>query len=245
MKKRNAAFAVYSDVGNRSINEDAFGYCRLEERGCFILCDGLGGHGMGDVASRFAVEVMRARFLDSANNEECIQTAFLAAEDIILAEQKQRNAFRKMKTTAVLATFDNKYVRISHIGDSRAYIFNKNKVVVRTRDHSIPQMLFEAGSIKESEIRNHPDRSVILRVLGVEWEKPENEVLKPIPIGKCQAILLCSDGFWELIDEAEMCDSLEKAITVNDWLESMRNTVKKNGKGRVMDNNTAIAVWFE
>ena len=62
---------------------------------------------------------------------------------------------------------------------------------------------------------------------------------------KCQAFLLCSDGFWELIDEKEMCTQLKKANTVEEWLENMIKIVQINGEGKNMDNYSAIAVWNE
>ena len=113
----------------------------------------------------------------------------------------------------------------------------------RTLDHSIPQMLVASKEIKESDIRNHPDRSMLVKVMGIEWEKPLFELMKPIPLRKCQAFLLCSDGFWELINEDEMCKCLEKAVNVDHWLQMMNDIVQSNGINVNMDNNSAIAVW--
>ena len=110
-------------------------------------------------------------------------------------------------------------------------------------DHSIPQMLAMAGDIKESEIRFHKERNILLRVMGEKWERPMQEILKPMPLRKCHAFLLCSDGFWEFITEDEMLRLLKGSSTVQDWLDQMASIVKKNGEGRNMDNNTAIAVW--
>ena len=115
--------------------------------------------------------------------------------------------------------------------------------MVRTLDHSIPQMLVMSGEITESEIRNHPDRNILLRVMGAEWDGPAYELLKPVPLRKCQAMLLCSDGFWELIDEACMCDCLKKSNSVEEWMAYMSEIVKINGKDKDMDNYTAVAVW--
>ena len=95
--------------------------------------------------------------------------------------------------------------------------------------------------IRESEIRNHPERSTLLRVLGVSWEKEETEYLKPLPQRKCSAFLLCSDGFWELIEENEMERCLAESTTAQEWLDKMAAIVKENGQGKNMDNNSAIA----
>lgn len=236
-------YAVYTNVGGRKINEDSIGVCSNGDNKCYILCDGLGGHGMGDVASSLVVNVFKDQFGKTDDMVNFVGQAMIASQDILMAEQVVRNAKRKMKTTAVALVTDERNAYIGHIGDSRLYIFNWNKVKMRTMDHSIPQMLVLSKEIKESEIRNHPERNTLLRVLGIEWDEPMYELMAPIPLRKCQAFLLCSDGFWELIEEKEMCALLKRAKTVEEWLSSMVEVVQANGIGKDMDNNSAIAVW--
>lgn len=240
----NLTYSTFTDPGSRKVNEDSIGVCNNEENNCFILCDGLGGHGMGDVASLLVVDVFKSQFEKCHDCSEFLGSTFLAAQDVLMAKQSELHAERKMKTTAVSVVTDNKNAYIGHVGDSRLYIFSRNKVKRRTLDHSIPQMLVLSKDIKDSEIRNHPDRNILLRVLGIDWEEPMYELIKPIPLKKCQAFLLCSDGFWELIEENEMCELLKKAKTVNEWLDNMVDVVRTNGKGRNMDNFSAIAVWL-
>ena len=245
MKAPKLSYAVFTDCGGRDVNEDSVGVFSKEPENCFILCDGLGGHGMGDVASSLAVSVFGNLFEKTDDPSDFLAQSFMASQDLLLTEQKVKGAKHKMKTTAVALVNDNKKAYIGYIGDSRLYVFRKNKVKFRTQDHSVPQMLALTGEIKDSEIRNHPDRNILLRVLGVDWEKPQYELLKPIPLRKCKAFLLCSDGFWELIDENEMCDLLKNADSVEDWLTSMVDVVRANGIGCNMDNYSAIAVWCE
>lgn len=236
-------YAVFTDVGGRPVNEDSVGTCSTDLGNCFILCDGLGGHGMGDAASSLVTKVFESTFQESQQMQDFIDQSFPAAQDILMAEQKLRNAEKKMKTTATVLATDHKKAYIGHIGDSRVYVFNHNKVRCRTLDHSIPQMLVMTGDIKESEIRNHPDRNILLRVMGVKWEEPMYEWMRPIPLWKCQAFLLCSDGFWELIEEKQMCELLKQSDTPQQWLDQMVQVVQANGVGRNMDNFSAIAVW--
>lgn len=235
--------AIFTNVGGRQINEDSVGVFQNEENNCYILCDGLGGHGMGDIASSLVVSVFENQFHKTDDVVNFLGETFMASQDILMAEQKVRNAKRKMKTTGVAVVTDERNAYIGHIGDSRGYVFYKNKVKTRTLDHSIPQMLVLSREIKEDQIRNHPDRNTLLRVMGVEWDDIMYELMAPIPLKKCQAFLLCSDGFWELIDEKEMCAQLKKANSVEEWLENMIRIVQKNGNGKNMDNYSAIAVW--
>lgn len=236
-------FAMLTNAGDRPVNEDAIGCFTNGSNHCFVLCDGLGGHGMGDVASNLVKDVFQDQFLKTDDMVNFLGQTFSAAQEILMMEQIEKHAKRKMKTTAVALATDEKTAYIGHIGDSRLYVFQKNKVKIRTLDHSIPQMLVLSRDIKESEIRNHPDRNIVLRVMGIDWEEPMYDLMAPMQLKKCQAFLLCSDGFWELIDEKDMCTLLKKSNTPQEWLLKMSEIVKKNGIDRNMDNFSAIAVW--
>ena len=236
-------YAIFTNVGGRKTNEDSVGVFKNGDNNCYILCDGLGGHGMGDVASELVVSVFEDQFQKTDDIVNFLGQTFSAAQDILMMEQKARHAERKMKTTGVAVITDDRNAYVGHVGDSRGYVFYKNKVKTRTLDHSIPQMLVLSKEIKEEQIRNHPDRNTLLRVMGVKWEDTMYELMAPIPLKKCQAFLLCSDGFWELIDEKEMCVQLKKANSVEEWLDNMVKIVQENGEGRNMDNYSAIAVW--
>lgn len=232
----------FTSLGSRPVNEDSAAVFENSFGKCYVLCDGLGGHGMGDAASQLVVSKIGEQFAECDNISEFIPTAIEYAQEQLLAQQERLHAQMKMKTTVVVIATDDKNAYIGHVGDSRAYVFYKNKVRFRTLDHSIPQMLVLTKEIKESEIRHHPDRSLLLRVMGTEWDEPKYEIEKPVALKKCQALLLCSDGFWELIDELQMCQSLKNSKSVQEWMNSMTQIIEKNGKGTDMDNYTAIAV---
>ena len=241
--KKTLTYSVFTDKGGRAVNEDALMVELQDGNGCFVLCDGLGGHGMGDAASQLVTEVFCQQFRTGQKLPGLMDQSFLAAQDILIAEQKKRNAQKKMKTTVTALMTDGKKAYIGHVGDSRVYVFHHDQVRCRTLDHSIPQMLVAGGEITEQQIRNHPDRNMLLQVMGVPWEEPMYETMKPIPLRKCQAFLLCSDGFWELIEETRMCALLQQARDPAQWLEQMAAEVRANGVGRNMDNFSAIAVW--
>lgn len=236
-------FAVKSDIGDRPVNEDSVGSVNTPDISAFILCDGLGGHGMGDRAAESVKTTFTKEFGKIQNPAKDMGPVFDLAQDNLMNEQKEIGAKGKMKTTAVCAVFKNKKLYIGHIGDSRAYIFGSKGIICRTLDHSVPQMLVMSGEISEKEIRNHPDRSSLMRAMGTEWNKPGYELMKPVPERKVKAVLLCSDGFWELIDEERMTDCLERSGSAAEWLEKMSAEVERNGKDCDMDNNSAITVF--
>ena len=117
-------------------------------------------------------------------------------------------------------------------------------MVIRTLDHSVPQMLVFAGDIKEKHIRKHPDRNRLLKVLGARDKELKFDTSSKFNINECQGFLLCTDGFWENITERKMCKFLRKSKTVEQWMELMKKEVVKNGKGNNMDNNSAIAIMI-
>ena len=173
-----------------------------------------------------------------------LPVALRCAQANLMREQIRLNATTKMKTTAVALAVDDKKAYVAHIGDSRLYIFRKNKVMTRTLDHSVPQMLALCREIREDEIRNHPERSSVLRVMGIEWERDMFDVMKPVPLRKCDAFLLCSDGFWEFVYNEEMQADLLKAETPVQWVRLMLlRHIRRTPPGN--DNFSAIAVFVE
>ena len=204
----------------------------------------MGGHGKGEVASALVVEAVGQIFNSAQKiDEDFLRSAFQLSQEALIDEQIRQDAKTDMKTTAVAMYIDGNKVQWGHVGDSRLYAFAKNKVKLRTLDHSVPQMLVFAREIKEKQIRNHPDRNRLLRVMGIEWEKPMYELAEQTQLEKYQAFLLCSDGFWELIDEKQMCKLLKNSSTVEEWMQAMVEVIKQNGIGKNMDNYTAIALW--
>lgn len=238
-------YKMISKEGNRSHNED---YTTMKREGahyCFVLADGLGGHGKGEVASQCvgdtAVELLSTEY----EIQDYLNVAFMKSQKTLMNQQVELHAENEMKTTMVVLACDDNTIQWGHIGDSRLYYFQDNKLQTRTMDHSVPQMLVASGEIKEKNIRNHPDRNKLLRVMGQEWESPRYELGEPIQCRGKQAFLLCSDGFWELITEKKMQSCLKKAKSPEDWLESMEQIVLKNGRNKDMDNYSAIAVWCD
>lgn len=243
-RKRMITYKMITNQGGREVNEDSATAAEVDGNYCFVLADGLGGHGKGEVASALVVETVKQIF-QQYQEADFLEKSFETAQQNLLDEQKRQDAQSKMKTTMVVLTFVNGQVRWGHIGDSRLYYFHKRKLVKHTLDHSVPQMLVMAGEIKEKQIRGHEDRNRLLRVMGVEWGEARYTLADPIPIGSGQAYLLCSDGFWELIEEKTMQQLLKKSHSVEEWVDMMTAEVKKNGVGKNMDNYTAIGVWVE
>lgn len=244
-------YELLSNSGGRECNEDFVGMYQEGDEYCFALADGLGGHGNGDLASRLAVEAVINDFAEERAYESHILEAgalgrrFLAAQEKIKKVQIQDRKTMGMRTTLVVLEIKGRNIEWGHIGDSRLYLFQNGKLVQRTLDHSVPQMLVNAGELKEKKIRNHPDRNRLLRALGEPTDELKYETAAMTVSCPGQAFLLCSDGFWELIEEKKMETYLKKAKNPKQWIEQMEAAVVKNGRRREMDNYSAIAVWIQ
>lgn len=237
-------YCSISKLGHRKVNEDCVGTFIGDNLSGFVVADGLGGHGKGDVASRIAVNTFINSLEDntSLSASQRLDTSINTAQQAILLEQAHLHSSLQMKTTFAAVIIQEKVAICGHIGDTRIYIFRHNKIWRHTLDHSVPRMLVFSKEIKEKDIRNHPDRNKLLRALGVEGAV-KYDVFE-VESKKAQAFLLCSDGFWENIVEDEMCHLLKKSHSVQKWMDLMCEVVERRGANQEMDNYSAIAVWM-
>jgi len=234
-------YHLLTNLGEREQNEDYIGKIERDGRMLFVLCDGLGGHGKGEVASKMVVESIIEYYqyaTEIPDISECIEYA----QQKLLEKQAEERMTMGMKTTLVLLEIDGYRARWAHVGDSRLYMFHHNKIVTRTLDHSVPQMLVAAGQLKDKDIRFHEDRNRLLRVMGIEWDKPLYVVSQWTAIEPKDAFLLCSDGFWEWIPEKKMEKNIKKKSSIKNWLELMEYDICNAGKGKDMDNYSAIGI---
>ena len=194
-------YAMFSRQGKRENNEDCIRMKEKKGAKVFLLADGLGGHGAGEVASQMTVEYGAGLFECMERYDQYLPELFENAQRRLLMRQKRYHASEQMKTTLVALLIDKEKVSWAHIGDSRLYFFENGFLKKRTADHSVPQMLVKSGEISEKEIRTHPDRNRLLRVMGNEWPENSYDVSSVVELKRGMSFLMCSDGFWEYITE--------------------------------------------
>lgn len=150
-----------------------------------------------------------------------------------------------MCTTLVVLTITGRMAQWGHIGDSRLYMFRRNRIYHQTLDHSVPQMLVRVGELDPSQIRKHPDRNRLLHSIGYEWSGRPYSIGPETELMEGDAFLLCSDGFWEYIEETEMISLLKKHKDPVSWLEAMRKIVAQRGRDEQQDNYSAICIKID
>lgn len=239
----NYQTAIISQQGGRNYNEDYCGDIVVNNNlSCWVVADGLGGHGGGDMASKLVVKTI----FNKLNNQpefaiDTLKNLFDEAQTAIIQAQKMAMELEKMQTTAVVLLTHENQALWGHVGDTRLYYFHNDCIQRQTSDHSVPQLLAKAGEIKNSDIRFHEDRNRLLRSIGSEGPVRPNIEKTPTPIYSGDAFLLCTDGFWEYVFETEMESDLMKATTAEEWLFCMEHRLLARVPER-NDNYSAIAI---
>lgn len=239
------SYRSITNKGDRKINEDSVGQYMNGKTGLFIVADGLGGHGAGNIASDYVVNQYLRQYQkeSEASAERYFSNFFASVQSGLKALQKELH--KDMKSTAAAVFFTDKRISVAYIGDTRVYIFGKKKILYKTLDHSVPQMLVNAGEIKEKDIRFHPDRNRLLRALGDESDIVEYDSYSIAKSDEVKGILICSDGFWEYVYENDMLKLMNKSDNAEEWMNKMEAVLQKNGKSRSKDNYSAIGILMK
>lgn len=235
----------FSGVGGREEQQD-YADCWVDSKtslGCWAMADGLGGHAGGAVASRMAVESVLAAFAEKpVLSEEALASYIAAAEKAIREKQSSDWQLREMRTTLVVLLMSQVQAVWGHVGDSRLYYFQNDKIVASTKDHSVTQAMVDAGKIKAGEIRSDPNRNRLLQSLGGNGDI-RIDIAGPVAIRAGDGFLLCTDGFWEYVWENEMEEWRGKVKEPDKWLMQLENLLLGRAAGDC-DNYSALAVFL-
>lgn len=238
-------FATLSGQGGREYNEDACGYWTSDGGSCFIVCDGAGGHGGGDIASETAVRTVLSAYSHVPElSRQNIENIITQTDVAIRYGQQLAGGLRKMSATVAALFLDGaaQKAQWSNLGDTRLYLFRKRNCRLLTKDHSVVQTFVDAGVIQESEIRNHAKRNLLFAALGMGDGVPPAALETAFDVDDGDAFLLCTDGFWEVVLEAEMVENLTRADSAEEWLLQMEQLIQLRGTP-LQDNYSALAVW--
>jgi serine/threonine protein phosphatase PrpC len=234
--------AWLSSAGGREENEDCCDFRQNGKSGLWVLCDGLGGHRGGEIASRLAVgSAIESFLLDSRVTAELLTAHLERAHAAVLERQRTEPDFSGMRTTIVMLLASGDAALWAHAGDSRLYWFRGAKLKAQTKDHSVPQRLADAGEIRPDQIRFHEDRSRLLRSLGARQESGAINGSLPGKPESGDAFLLASDGFWEYVTEPEMEQDLAASADSTNWLGLMEARLRQRATPE-SDNFSAITV---
>ena len=227
-----------SDVGTvRANNQDS----SFAGEHLIAICDGMGGHAGGDTASSIAIRSLaHIEQDDTGGNVETIsrmmETSVMAAHDAIVGKAKRERKLAGMGTTVTAVALVAGYWVVAHIGDSRAYLLRDGHLSRITCDHSYVQHLIDTGRITPAEAKNHPQRNVVMRVLG-DFDidpHPDISIRKAHPADRW---LLCSDGLCGVLEDSTIKETM---TALADQGECAQRLVQMALRAGSTDNVTAV-----
>jgi len=244
----DVVIASRSEIGARSRNEDCLRHGAFDAGWYAVLSDGAGGHVGGataaDLVVRSATEALGSQLARAGGGSPALGEVVHAANDALNRQQEGLKGHQRMHATLVVLWIDRaRWEAVwSHLGDSRLYLLRDGRVARVTRDDSVVQTMVDAGLIAPAEARNHSRRNRLLAALGSD-EPIEPHVSEPgFAVRDGDAFLLCSDGWYDPLDEAVIETCLADAAGADAWLHCMCGRVRRHGRPN-QDNFSAIAVW--
>ncbi|RVU71648.1 MULTISPECIES: Stp1/IreP family PP2C-type Ser/Thr phosphatase [Lactobacillus] len=209
-----------------------------------IVCDGMGGHQGGDVASTMAVTHLghnfkATDFTDSKIARKWLDVQLNTENETILKAADRFSDLNGMGTTIVLAFAFADNALIAHLGDSRGYSYADGKFTQLTEDHSLVNELVKMGQITKEQAKHHPQKNIITQALGVSSTiDPEFTTIK---LNDNDIILLCTDGLTNSLSDPQIQQILAtKDLSLKDRCNKLINEANRLGGG---DNITVCLIW--
>ena len=235
--------AAGTDVGRiRAGNEDSLYADADQERGLFIVADGMGGHAAGEVASEMAVQIVARDLTDvrdlsgddaGARMAEALRSANRAIYERTIQEADKQG----MGTTASCLLMGQGRFIIGHIGDSRVYLLRDGVFRQVTKDHSYVQEQVDAGFLTPEQARYHPYSNVITRCVGANSAVEADIYTGELQVG--DLYLVASDGLTGMVEDPQLRKILESRQTPGRMVDAMITEANRRGG---LDNITAIVV---
>ncbi len=228
--KYSLSFGNKTDVGRiREGNEDYLASFQSKIGHIFIICDGMGGHTSGEIASRLAVtrlkEYLQTNSESSRSTKQLLLEALEDANQAIIDKTIETPEYKGMGTTCVILAIKSGVVYYSNIGDSRVYICRNGIIYQLTKDQTFVQTLVDQGYISYGDAENHPRKNELIQALGInEKIVPEvNDVA--LRIFKGDKFILCSDGLSGMINDNMINDIVNNndPVTASDMLVRAAN----------------------
>ncbi|AHG20947.1 hypothetical protein Z042_16050 [Chania multitudinisentens RB-25] len=226
-----------SNQGSRAQNQDKTGEYLGEQSACFVLCDGVAGDAGGEQAAALACQFL----LDHAEQgtpcpADAVPALIAQLQQAIQQAQQRDRAYSRMRTTLVALFIDRTTLQAHwvHAGDSRLYLFRNGYLCQATTDHSLAQKMKDAGF----QSAGLPD-NLLYAALG-SGEHHIATYSPTLSLNDGDAFLLCSDGFWQRYNLAQLESTLRLAHTPAEWLMLIEHLSPALPQ---QDNYSAIAVW--
>ncbi|MBW8381718.1 MAG: Stp1/IreP family PP2C-type Ser/Thr phosphatase [Youngiibacter sp.] len=225
---------LISDIGNiRKLNEDSAGWLEGDGFALFIVCDGMGGHNAGEVASEMALNTIREAFGSglSALPDQQLRKAVESANRAIYSMSGTENHLKGMGTTVSAVLSEHGRIHIAHVGDSSLFRIREHSIIKLTKDHSLVQALVDMGTITAEEAKHHSNKNIITRAVGTNEEVEVD--LQTLASNPGDIYLLCTDGLTDYISEEEILEISEKGENGNSLRHLVSTAKERGGKDNI------------
>ena len=204
----------------------------------YIVADGMGGHNAGELASAITVRVMEEELssMHDSTPENALETSIRCANAATWQQAQIREGCKGMGTTVVACTCIGSDLLVANVGDSRLYLCAEGISQV-TVDHSLVEEMIQMGGIDRTSARNHPDKNIITRAVGVR-SHVEIDLFKTA-VKPGDIILLCSDGLTNMLDDMAILEIVRGEGSLKEKTNKLVAIANDNG-GR--DNISVILV---
>lgn len=237
-------FAYKTDIGKVRITNEDQAFALINSSGDVLLgvCDGMGGHNKGDYASRIAMETITSAFrekngfINRLGVRMWINKTIRLVNSKIFNESLSNPEYKDMGTTLVLALFYKEYIFIVNIGDSRAYSIRFSDLKQLTEDQTYVEYLYKTGKISKEQMSVSDERHILMNALGTF---PSASFSVSVYQNLKNPILLCSDGLYNNVSEAEIHSCLRTDERIDQKIETLISIANKNGGS----DNIAISYW--
>jgi serine/threonine protein phosphatase PrpC len=229
----------------RNCNQDCFGVSEIKGGIIAVICDGMGGAKAGDIASSLAVktfleylkEKTPKQVKNSAEYKTLLMSACNEANGVVYDYSCFDVKFNGMGTTLVGGIITPAHAYMVNVGDSRAYVLTKKKIIQITEDQSLVAEMLKRGEITEIEAWHHPQKNIITNALGLE-DRLSADFFK-VDLSKGNRIMLCSDGVTNLLRDEEIFETSKASSDVTTFCKEI---MKKSLALNAPDNVSVLAV---
>lgn len=225
-------YYAMTDVGRRREMNQDYVYATGQPIGPFpnllVVADGMGGHKAGDFASKFTVEVVKREIVGSRSRkpEKVMHDAIQVANRELIRVASRDVKLEGMGTTLVVATVIGDTLYFANIGDSRLYLIDDN-IKQLSKDHSLVEEMVRLGGIKAEDARNHPDKNIITRAMGVKDEAEAD--FYEFRIKRGDKILMCTDGLSNMVEDEDMFGLVKGSRDVVEAVQMLIDRANSNG----------------
>ncbi|AZO95790.1 hypothetical protein [Halocella sp. SP3-1] len=218
MRKDNSDFvtAFVTDAGDFKDNRDYFAFVELDDFACWVLATGLDSADE-QLSSELVVGNIISDFTERPSiSRRVIKKYIKNANKLLINESK----IVKLHASVLVVVSDYTSIVWGNVGNTRLYHLHKDKISVKSKDHSIAQIMLEAGDISQRQLNHHIERNNLTKYLG-EKKRVKPFVSKKLKLSDSDVILACTPGFWENIDDQQIEDILKENSEPDEFVNSL------------------------